>query len=71
MGGGGRGRGLVDEHYVTLGEGMYLPALGSVTRVWGVSSFPGKKRYATLERPLSCTTVAGEWGTSQLSRYYD
>ena len=40
-GGGGRGGGggAVDERYVTLG-GVYRPALRSVTRGWGVSSFP-------------------------------
>ena len=37
----GGGGGAVDERYVTLG-GVYRPALRSVTRGWGVSSFPEK-----------------------------
>ena len=41
VGGGGGGGGAVDERYVTLG-GVYRPALRSVTRGWGVSSFPEK-----------------------------
>ena len=47
---GGGGGGAVDERYVTLGGGggggggggVYRPALRSVTRGWGVSSFPEK-----------------------------
>ena len=39
--GGGGGGGAVDERYVTLG-GVYRPALRSVTRGVGVSSFPEK-----------------------------
>ena len=41
------GGGVVDEHYVTL-EGVYRPALRSVTRGWGCVKFSGKKRYVTL-----------------------
>ena len=49
---GGNGGGAVADRYVMLG-GVYRPALRSVTRGWGGVRFSGKKRYVTLEWPLS------------------
>ena len=49
-GGWGGGGGAVDERYVTLGGGVYRPALRSVTRGWGVSSFPEKSVKARSHR---------------------
>ena len=65
MGGRGRGRGLVDEHYVTLGGDVPSSIRQRYKGVGGVN-FPrgGKKRYATLERPLSCTSG---WGVGDQS----
>ena len=48
----GGGGGAVDERYVTLG-GVYRPVLRSVTRGCGGVKFSGKKRYVTLEWPLT------------------